>query len=180
MAHKDKQTPAEWRELATKESKGRSPDELNWETPEGIAVKPLYSEEDLKGLDHLGNLPGFAPFVRGPRATMYAGRPWTVRQYAGFSTANCAVRPETTSLLPTTGTRSAVGTWCVSPASTASRSAQSTQRPAAAAAPRAKSLRLAPPTCRSPGAVELLLFSSPSACLPPPNSELMTSSTLRR
>jgi len=82
-----KQTPEQWRELATKESKGRSPDELVWETPEGIAVKPLYSEEDLAGLDHVGNLPGFAPYVRGPRATMYAGRPWTVRQYAGFSTA---------------------------------------------------------------------------------------------
>jgi methylmalonyl-CoA mutase len=83
----DKQTPEQWRELATKEAKGRSPDELVWETPEGIAVKPLYSEEDLAGLDHIGNLPGFAPYVRGPRATMYAGRPWTVRQYAGFSTA---------------------------------------------------------------------------------------------
>jgi methylmalonyl-CoA mutase len=87
MANRDKQTPEQWRELATKESKGRSPDELVWETPEGIPVKPLYSAEDLESLDHLGNLPGFAPFVRGPRATMYAGRPWTVRQYAGFSTA---------------------------------------------------------------------------------------------
>jgi len=87
MTNKGKQTPEQWRELATKESKGRSPDELNWQTPEGIEVKPLYSSEDLEDLDHLGNLPGFAPFVRGPRATMYAGRPWTVRQYAGFSTA---------------------------------------------------------------------------------------------
>jgi methylmalonyl-CoA mutase len=87
MAKIGKQTPEEWRELATKESKGRSPDELVWKTPEGIEVKPLYSVEDLDGLDHVGNLPGFAPFVRGPRATMYAGRPWTVRQYAGFSTA---------------------------------------------------------------------------------------------
>jgi methylmalonyl-CoA mutase len=87
MAKRDKQTPEQWRELATKEAKGQSPDNLIWNTPEGIPVKPLYSAEDLDGLDHLGNLPGFAPYVRGPRATMYAGRPWTVRQYAGFSTA---------------------------------------------------------------------------------------------
>ena len=87
MAKSGKQTPEQWRELATKESKGRSPDELVWETPEGIAVKPMYSAEDLAGLTHLDSLPGFAPFVRGPKATMYAGRPWTVRQYAGFSTA---------------------------------------------------------------------------------------------
>jgi len=87
MAKSGKQTPEQWRELATKESKGRSPDELVWNTPEGIEVKPMYSAEDLDGLTHLGNLPGFAPFVRGPKATMYAGRPWTVRQYAGFSTA---------------------------------------------------------------------------------------------
>jgi methylmalonyl-CoA mutase len=83
----EKQTPEQWRELATKESKGRSPDDLVWNTPEGIAVKPLYSAEDLTELEHLDNLPGFAPFKRGPRATMYTGRPWTVRQYAGFSTA---------------------------------------------------------------------------------------------
>ena len=77
----------DWRELASKECKGRSPDELTWDTPEGIAVKPLYTAEDLDGIEHLDSLPGMAPFVRGPRATMYAGRPWTVRQYAGFSTA---------------------------------------------------------------------------------------------
>ncbi|SET87232.1 methylmalonyl-CoA mutase [Oceanicella actignis] len=76
-----------WRELARKELKGRDPDELIWRTPEGIDVKPLYTEEDLEGVEHLGSLPGFEPFVRGPRATMYAGRPWTIRQYAGFSTA---------------------------------------------------------------------------------------------
>ncbi|MDP7271208.1 MAG: methylmalonyl-CoA mutase family protein, partial [Gammaproteobacteria bacterium] len=87
MAKTGKQTPEQWRELASKESKGRSPDELTWKTPEGIDIKAMYSAEDLEHLDHLGNLPGFAPFVRGPRATMYAGRPWTVRQYAGFSTA---------------------------------------------------------------------------------------------
>jgi len=77
----------DWRSLASKECKGQSPEELAWNTPEGIAVKPLYTAEDLKGLAHLDSLPGLAPFVRGPRATMYAGRPWTVRQYAGFSTA---------------------------------------------------------------------------------------------
>ena len=77
----------DWRELATKECKGRSPDELTWNTAEGIAVKPLYTAEDLEGIEHLDSLPGMAPFVRGPKATMYAGRPWTVRQYAGFSTA---------------------------------------------------------------------------------------------
>ncbi|MGI9307771.1 MAG: methylmalonyl-CoA mutase, partial [Gammaproteobacteria bacterium] len=80
-------TTNDWHELATKESKGRSPEELNWDTPEGIQVKPLYSAQDLDAIEHLKSLPGFAPFVRGPKATMYAGRPWTVRQYAGFSTA---------------------------------------------------------------------------------------------
>ena len=82
-----KPTMAEWRALAEKELKGRSPDALTWETPEGIAVKPLYTAEDLESLEHLDGMPGLAPFTRGPRATMYAGRPWTIRQYAGFSTA---------------------------------------------------------------------------------------------
>jgi methylmalonyl-CoA mutase len=77
----------DWRALASKDLKGTDPDELVWETPEGIPVKPVYTEDDLAGADHLGGLPGFAPYVRGPRATMYAGRPWTIRQYAGFSTA---------------------------------------------------------------------------------------------
>jgi methylmalonyl-CoA mutase len=76
-----------WRKLAEKELKGRDPAELTWHTLEGIPIKPLYTEEDTEGLDHLGSLPGEAPFVRGPRATMYTGRPWTIRQYAGFSTA---------------------------------------------------------------------------------------------
>ncbi|GAA6148235.1 methylmalonyl-CoA mutase [Pseudooceanicola nitratireducens] len=76
-----------WAELAQKEMKGKSPDTLNWDTLEGIRVKPLYTEEDTEGLDHLGSMPGMAPFTRGPKATMYAGRPWTIRQYAGFSTA---------------------------------------------------------------------------------------------
>ncbi len=77
----------DWAALARKELKGRDPEALRWETLEGIAVKPLYTAEDVEGLPHLGTLPGFAPFTRGVKATMYAGRPWTIRQYAGFSTA---------------------------------------------------------------------------------------------
>jgi len=76
-----------WAALAAKELKGGSPDSLTWHTLEGIPVKPLYTAEDVAGLAHLGSLPGFAPFTRGVKATMYAGRPWTIRQYAGFSTA---------------------------------------------------------------------------------------------
>ena len=76
-----------WASLVEKETRGRAPADLAWRTPEGIDVKPLYTAEDLEGLDHLDSLPGFAPFVRGPRASMYAGRPWTLRQYAGYSTA---------------------------------------------------------------------------------------------
>ncbi|MCV2871362.1 methylmalonyl-CoA mutase [Defluviimonas sp. WL0050] len=76
-----------WRKLAEKELRGESPDSLTWDTLEGIAVKPLYTGADTDGLGHMGTLPGIAPFTRGPRATMYAGRPWTIRQYAGFSTA---------------------------------------------------------------------------------------------
>ncbi len=82
-----KKTLDDWQALARKECKGKPLKELIWDTPEDIAVKPLYTAEDLKGLNHLDSMPGMAPFVRGPRATMYAGRPWTVRQYAGFSTA---------------------------------------------------------------------------------------------
>ncbi len=76
-----------WAELAKGELRGRELDDLTWNTLEGIKVKPLYTEEDLHGLSHLGSIPGDAPYTRGPRATMYAGRPWTIRQYAGFSTA---------------------------------------------------------------------------------------------
>ena len=76
-----------WKDLATKQLRGRPLEDLNWMTPEGIPVKPLYTEEDLKGMEHVNTLPGFSPYVRGPMATMYAGRPWTVRQYAGFATA---------------------------------------------------------------------------------------------
>ncbi|WP_374594737.1 methylmalonyl-CoA mutase [Sphingosinicella sp.] len=77
----DKPTLGEWKALADKEVKGKS---LDWQTPEGITVKPLYTAEDV-ATDP--GLPGFAPFTRGVRASMYAGRPWTIRQYAGFSTA---------------------------------------------------------------------------------------------
>ena len=76
----------DWRALASKDLKGADPDTLVWTTPEGIDVKPLFTADDLDGTNDTG-LPGFAPFTRGPRATMYANRPWTIRQYAGFSTA---------------------------------------------------------------------------------------------
>ena len=80
-------TPEAWRELATRQMKGRSPDEIVWHTPEGIDVKPLYTAADLEGLRYTDTMPGMSPYLRGPQATMYAGRPWTIRQYAGFSTA---------------------------------------------------------------------------------------------
>ena len=78
---------AKWQELASKELRGKPVETLNWKTPEGIVVKTLYTAEDLEACEHLNSLPGMAPYVRGPRATMYAHRPWTIRQYAGFSTA---------------------------------------------------------------------------------------------
>jgi methylmalonyl-CoA mutase len=81
----DKPTIADWQALAAKEVKGR---DLTWRTPEGIDVKPLYTAEDVADVDP--GLPGFAPFTRGVRASMYAGRPWTIRQYAGFSTAEAS------------------------------------------------------------------------------------------
>jgi methylmalonyl-CoA mutase len=92
MSDKDEQgatigTEQQWRALAQKQLKGRSIDELVWHTAEGIDVKPLYTSQDTENLAHLDSLPGMEPFVRGPQATMYAGRPWTIRQYAGFSTA---------------------------------------------------------------------------------------------
>ena len=77
----------DWRRLATKDLKGADPDTLVWHTPEGIDVKPLYTSADLSGIEDLDLLPGLPPFTRGVRATMYANRPWTIRQYAGFSTA---------------------------------------------------------------------------------------------
>ena len=82
--HPEKQ---KWNALAEKELRGKPLDALNWETPEGIPVSPLYTAQDIDGMDHVNTIPGMAPYVRGPKATMYAGRPWTIRQYAGFSTA---------------------------------------------------------------------------------------------
>jgi len=76
-----------WRELAGKSLKGKPIETLDWLTPEGIPVKPLYTAEDLEALECVNTLPGISPYVRGPQATMYAQRPWTIRQYAGFSTA---------------------------------------------------------------------------------------------
>ena len=80
-------TPENWNVLATKQSKGQSPEDLVWHTAEDIAVKPLYTAADVASLEYTDTMPGMSPYVRGPQATMYAGRPWTIRQYAGFSTA---------------------------------------------------------------------------------------------
>ncbi len=77
----------QWCRAAERAAPGGSLDALNWRTPEGLVVKPLYTRADIDGLANADTLPGFAPFVRGPQATMYASRPWTIRQYAGFSTA---------------------------------------------------------------------------------------------
>jgi len=77
----------QWNELATKELRGRSLDDLVQTTPDGLEIKPLYTAADLEGLEYVDTLPGMFPFLRGPRATMYANRTWTLRQYAGFSTA---------------------------------------------------------------------------------------------
>ena len=76
-----------WRETAARELKGSSVESLNWKTPEGIVVKPIYTATDLEGLDTVNTLAGLAPYLRGPTATMYANRAWTIRQYAGFATA---------------------------------------------------------------------------------------------
>jgi methylmalonyl-CoA mutase len=83
----EKPTLDDWRALAAEDVSGADPDSLVWATPEGIDVPPLYTPADLAGVEALDSLPGFPPFVRGVRATMYANRPWTIRQYAGFSTA---------------------------------------------------------------------------------------------
>ncbi|MCU0271173.1 MAG: methylmalonyl-CoA mutase [Acidimicrobiales bacterium] len=83
----DSKTVDDWKALASKDLKGADADSLVWHTPEGLEVKPLYTGADLATVDAADTLPGFAPFVRGVRATMYANRPWTIRQYAGFSTA---------------------------------------------------------------------------------------------
>ena len=82
--HPDKK---KWTELTEKELRGKPFESICWDTPEGIKIKPLYTAEDLEEIEFSNSLPGLAPYVRGPKATMYAGRPWTIRQYAGFSTA---------------------------------------------------------------------------------------------
>ncbi|TDT75018.1 methylmalonyl-CoA mutase [Litoreibacter halocynthiae] len=76
-----------WEARAEKELRGRPLEDLTWNSPEGIAIQPVYTEQDATGLEHMGSMPGEGPFTRGPRSTMYTGRPWTIRQYAGFSTA---------------------------------------------------------------------------------------------
>jgi methylmalonyl-CoA mutase len=87
MSDFPKKTLADWEKLAAKELRDKPVSSLDWLTPEGILVKPLYTAADLENLETQGSVPGFPPFTRGPKATMYSGRPWTVRQYAGFSTA---------------------------------------------------------------------------------------------
>ncbi|HEX5393167.1 MAG TPA: methylmalonyl-CoA mutase family protein, partial [Rhodocyclaceae bacterium] len=79
-----------WNKAAAKSAPGGNVDALTWVTPEGLEVKPLYTAEDIKDLPYADTLPGFAPYQRGPQATMYAARPWTIRQYAGFSTAEAS------------------------------------------------------------------------------------------
>ena len=82
-----KNTPDQWAELAEKQMRGKPLDALIWDTAEGIDIKPLYTKADVADLKYTDTMPGMAPYIRGPQATMYAGRPWTIRQYAGFSTA---------------------------------------------------------------------------------------------
>ena len=79
-----------WEKAAAKSAPGGDVSALNWKTPEGLVVKSLYTKQDVEGLQYTDTLPGFAPYVRGPQATMYAVRPWTIRQYAGFSTAEAS------------------------------------------------------------------------------------------
>ena len=83
-------TVANWEALAEQQLKGKSLDDIIWHTPEDIDVKALYTAEDLENLQYLNTMPGMSPYIRGPQATMYAGRPWTIRQYAGFSTAEAS------------------------------------------------------------------------------------------
>ena len=83
-------TPAAWKDLAQRQMRGQDPASLTWATAEGIDVKPLYTAEDTANLEYTNTMPGISPYIRGPQATMYAGRPWTIRQYAGFSTAEAS------------------------------------------------------------------------------------------
>lgn len=87
MSMKKPETLADWRKLVSGELRQKTIEDLDWDTPEGIAVKPLYTTEDMSDIPHKDNLPGFFPYTRGVRGSMYTGRPWTIRQYAGFSTA---------------------------------------------------------------------------------------------
>ncbi|MEY2796771.1 MAG: hypothetical protein RLZZ119_252, partial [Pseudomonadota bacterium] len=81
------QSLEQWQKAASKSAPNGNPDALGWDTPDGIHLKALYTKNDLEGLPYVNSLPGFEPYLRGPQATMYAVRPWTIRQYAGFSTA---------------------------------------------------------------------------------------------
>src|SRR5689334_18357926 len=87
MTDQKKADLPEWERLAQKDRKGAPVSDLVWHTPEGIDVKPLYTRADVENLDFSDSIPGSYPFLRGPKATMYTERPWTIRQYAGFSTA---------------------------------------------------------------------------------------------
>lgn len=87
MSDSKRKSITDWQELVISELRGRKLGDLTWNTAEGIDVKPLYTAEDVADIPHMDNLPGFFPFTRGVRGSMYAGRPWTIRQYAGFSTA---------------------------------------------------------------------------------------------
>ncbi len=90
MAEFPKHSMDEWRARADKELRDRTTDDLVWRTPEGIDIRAVYTADDLDEISWADSLPGFAPFTRGVRASMYAGRPWTIRQYAGFSTAEAS------------------------------------------------------------------------------------------
>ncbi len=89
MAQKNgsKASHKDWSKRVCKETKGLSPEDLLWKTPEGIHIQPLYTQENLNEIQFQETMPGFPPYTRGSKATMYTGRPWTIRQYAGFSTA---------------------------------------------------------------------------------------------
>jgi methylmalonyl-CoA mutase len=86
----DREALDEWRHAAAKSAPGGQVESLSWVTPEGLTVKPLYTAADMADLPHTDTLPGQAPFVRGPQASMYSAKPWTIRQYAGFSTAEAS------------------------------------------------------------------------------------------
>ena len=87
---KEQATLAQWAELVSKQSKGLSPEDFTWHTPEGVDLKALYTAQDTADLEYTDTLPGISPYIRGPMSTMYAGRRWTIRQYAGFSTAEAS------------------------------------------------------------------------------------------